>query len=57
EDAEIKLNQYARLLRFSLRRKRVECDNNGIVRHRTFEWSFSCNPTSNKVIDISHQRQ
>ncbi|CAG8547781.1 10260_t:CDS:2 [Funneliformis caledonium] len=33
EDAEIKLNQYARLLGFSLRRKRVECDNNGIFKH------------------------
>ncbi|GBC20425.1 uncharacterized protein OCT59_023483 [Rhizophagus irregularis] len=31
EDAEIKLNQYAKFAGFSLRRKRVESDNNGIV--------------------------
>ncbi|CAB4443692.1 unnamed protein product [Rhizophagus irregularis] len=57
EDAEIKLNQYAKFAGFSLRRKRVESDNNGIVRRRTFECSFSGKPISNQIIDITHQRQ
>lgn len=57
EDAEIKLNQYAKFTGFSLRRKRVEADKEGTVRRRTFECSFSGKPISNQIIDISHQRQ
>ncbi|CAB4493479.1 unnamed protein product [Rhizophagus irregularis] len=57
EDAEIKLNQYAKFAGFSLRRKRVESDNNRIVRCRTFECSFSGKSISNQIIDITHQRQ
>ncbi|EXX66232.1 hypothetical protein RirG_125810 [Rhizophagus irregularis DAOM 197198w] len=57
EDAEIKLNQYAKFAGFSLRRKRVESDNNRIVRRRTFECSFLGKSISNQIIDITHQRQ
>ncbi|PKY60795.1 hypothetical protein RhiirA4_431379 [Rhizophagus irregularis] len=57
EDAEIKLNQYAKFAGFSLRRKRVEADKDGVVRRRTFECSFSGKPVSNQVIDITHQRE
>ncbi|POG63211.1 hypothetical protein GLOIN_2v1784371 [Rhizophagus irregularis DAOM 181602=DAOM 197198] len=57
EDAEIKLNQYAKFAGFSLRRKRVEADKDGVVWCRTFECSFSGKPVSNQVIDITHQRE
>ncbi|PKK58010.1 hypothetical protein RhiirC2_797003 [Rhizophagus irregularis] len=57
DDAEIKLNQYAKFAGFSLRKKRVEADKDGVVRRRTFECSFSGKPVSNQVIDIIHQRE
>ncbi|CAG8720052.1 16495_t:CDS:2, partial [Rhizophagus irregularis] len=50
EDAEIKLNQYAKFAGFSLRRKRVEADKDGVVWCRTFECSFSGKPVSNQTI-------
>ncbi|CAB4390342.1 unnamed protein product [Rhizophagus irregularis] len=58
EDAEIKLNQYAKFSGFSLKRKRVEVDDkNGVVQHKTFECSFSGKTVSNQVIDIIYQRE
>lgn len=47
EDAEIKLNQYAKFSGFSLRKKRIEVDKDGVVRRRTFECSFSGKTVSN----------
>jgi hypothetical protein len=57
EDTEIKLNQYAKFSGFSLRRKHVEVDKDGVVRRRTFECSSSGKSVSNQVIDITHQRE
>ncbi|PKY30732.1 hypothetical protein RhiirB3_447968 [Rhizophagus irregularis] len=57
EDAEIKLNQYAKFSGFSLRRKCVEVDKDGVIQRRTFECSFSGKAVSNQVIDITHQRE
>ncbi|CAB4473727.1 unnamed protein product [Rhizophagus irregularis] len=42
---------------FSLRRKRVEADKDGVVWCGTFECSFSGKSVSNQVIDITHQRE
>ena len=37
----MQLNQYAKTTGFTLRRKRTEVDDDGIVRRRTFECSHS----------------
>jgi hypothetical protein len=57
EEAEIRLNQYAKASGFTLRRKRSEIDDDGIVHRRIFECSYSGERISNKVIDLNHQRQ
>ena len=57
EEAEMQLNQYAKTTGFTLRRKRTEVDDDGIVRRRTFECSHFGEAISNKVIDLTHQRQ
>ncbi|CAG8835788.1 36202_t:CDS:2, partial [Racocetra persica] len=41
EPAETQLNNYAKAVEFTLRRKRVVTDSNGEVRRRTFECSYS----------------
>ncbi|CAG8776315.1 12470_t:CDS:2, partial [Gigaspora rosea] len=57
ELAEKQLNKYAKCNGFSLHRKRVEHDADGIIRRRTFECSFSGEAVSCKVIDPTQQRQ
>ena len=53
----MQLNQYAKTTGFTLRRKRTEVDNAGIVYRRTFECSHSGEAISNKVTDLTHQHQ
>ncbi|CAG8748799.1 24231_t:CDS:2, partial [Cetraspora pellucida] len=57
DEVEMKLNQYARATGFTLCRKHLELDGDGIIRCRTFECSFSSTPTSNQIIDLTQQHQ
>ncbi|CAG8776798.1 3669_t:CDS:2, partial [Cetraspora pellucida] len=57
DETEMKLNQYARATGFTLCQKRLELNGDGIIRHRTFECSFSGTPTSNQIIDLTQQCQ
>ncbi|CAG8795175.1 22931_t:CDS:2, partial [Cetraspora pellucida] len=54
--AEVQLNSYAKAKGFSLHRKRVEFNNNGEGRQRTFECTHSGKCVSNQVVDLSQQR-
>ena len=53
ELAEAYLNNYAKVVKFSLHQKRLITNNDGEIIRHTFECTHSGKPVSNQIIDFS----